>query len=293
MPHWLYFEKLRQNQVWWDRTVVWSSAAGCLLTVFGLWLGIWQLRRNARGELGSPYRGVRWWHHVPGLVFGVFVLTWALSGLFSMQPWGFLETHAGEEAASLQGEPPTWERLRPVLERLPQAQLPANTVSIEGAFFGGQIFSVATTRSGRRQRFDASWNPVSVSNAELATAADTLSASSDAAESTPASWELLTGEDWYYYNHGDSKVSLPVIRMTMRDAPATRYYLDPVSGALLKKVDDNARGYRWLHLGLHRLDFPLLRERPTWDLLMWLLLGGATAVTATGVYMGFRRLVRI
>jgi hypothetical protein len=72
-----------------------------------------------------------------------------------------------------------------------------------------------------------------------------------------------------------------------------RYYVDPVAGMLVAKLDANAQAYRWLHEGLHRLDFTAsLRRRPQWDVLMLILLSGVTVVCVTGAYLGFRRLTR-
>jgi hypothetical protein len=49
--------------------------------------------------------------------------------------------------------------------------------------------------------------------------------------------------------------------------------------------------YRWLHQGLHRLDFAAaIRARPQWDAIMLLLMSGVTVVCATGAYLGYRRL---
>ena len=62
---------------------------------------------------------------------------------------------------------------------------------------------------------------------------------------------------------------------------------------LAAKLDANAQAYRWLHAGLHRLDFAAsLRGRPQWDVLMLVLLCGVTAVCVTGAYLGYRRLMR-
>jgi hypothetical protein len=66
---------------------------------------------------------------------------------------------------------------------------------------------------------------------------------------------------------------LPVYRLVL--ASGTRYYLDSVSGMLVAKLDAASRAYRWLHEGLHRLDFAGgLRTRPQWDLIMLLLMSG-------------------
>jgi hypothetical protein len=54
-----------------------------------------------------------------------------------------------------------------------------------------------------------------------------------------------------------------------------------------------ARGYRWLHQGLHRLDFTArMRIRPWWDAFTLLLMLGVTTVCVTGTILGYRRLTR-
>src|SRR5438093_1278349 len=66
IPHWLYFTSLRNDVALWSQVVVWTSIIGTFLTVMGLVLGVVQFRRGR-----SPYRGLFYWHHVTGLVFGV------------------------------------------------------------------------------------------------------------------------------------------------------------------------------------------------------------------------------
>jgi uncharacterized iron-regulated membrane protein len=103
---------------------------------------------------------------------------------------------------------------------------------------------------------------------------------------------LLNEEDAYYFGARD-QAALPVYRVIANDAWQTRFYLDPVSGALLRRVDANARWHRWLFGALHRLDFAaVLRARPAWDLVMIALLLGGIGVSATGVYLAFRRIRR-
>src|SRR5262249_49689345 len=103
--------------------------------------------------------------------------------------------------------------------------------------------------------------------------------------------ELLTAPDHYYFPQGHHTVRLPVYRLIAADRSATRYYLDATSGEILRKVDASARGYRWLHEALHRLDFSAtLRVRPLWDVVMLVLLGGVTTIAAAGAVLGIRRL---
>ena len=55
------------------------------------------------------------WHHYSGLLFGTVTLTWAFSGMLSLEPWGFLSlspwTPAQLEAAT--GGPVSVDSLEP------------------------------------------------------------------------------------------------------------------------------------------------------------------------------------
>ena len=108
----------------------------------------------------------------------------------------------------------------------------------------------------------------------------------------PALPQLMTQEDAYYFRHHQDAVPLPVYRLTSDDGSDTLYYIDPVSGDLAARIDRQARGYRWWHQGLHRMDFlPALRARPQWDALMLVLMSGVTVLCLSGAYLGYRRLV--
>ena len=276
VPHWLYFTALRQHVAVWAQVVIWSSVAGVFLAAFGLYLGVHQLR--------IPYRGLNYWHHVPGLVFGVLVLSWVFSGLLSMNPWGWLESQQQDtNAQRLSGERPTWQTVQTSLQALSGAQLPGDAVRIDSSVLNGQLHYLVTTRSGARRRMDVRWMAAPLSDAELQSIRHLLS--------EHATLASLDREDNYYYSLGTDRVALPVLRVLHNDTAATRSYLDPVSGELLLTVDHSGRWYRWLHYALHRMDFAALwRQRPFHDLWMWLSLGGATAVCVTGTWLGIRRL---
>jgi PepSY-associated TM region len=278
IPHWLYFTRLRADVALWSQVVIWTSLLGCCLAGTGLYLGIRQLAR-APGGRWSPYRGFMLWHHLPGMVFGLFVLTWVASGLISMNPWGFLDSEGGATAASrLQGPPPPAREITQALSAL-AAAAPASTVSIITAPFDGALYFIATASDGRRQRIDASGQ--ALPPPDMVRAAELLGGSQT---------ELLAEGDNYYFDRPGEAAALPVYRVV---AGGVCYYLDPISGEVLRMVDGDGRWYRWLHEGLHRLDFsPVLRSRPIWDLLMLTLMLGVTAVCITGTWLGWRRLTR-
>jgi hypothetical protein len=105
------------------------------------------------------------------------------------------------------------------------------------------------------------------------------------------SLERLEHEDEYYFSHQRERARLPAYRVTARDGGHTRYYIDTISGEILRKVDRDNQWYRWLHQAPHRLDFfTLIRSRPLWDVLTLTLLSGTTVVCAIGAYLGLRRL---
>ncbi|MBN1237892.1 MAG: peptidase [Gammaproteobacteria bacterium] len=288
VPHWLYPTLLRQNGPLWIQTVIWSSLVGAFLTAVGLYIGIARLKRRRSGRL-SPYRGIALWHHYLGLVFGALVLTWVTSGLLSVNPWGLLDSGgARDEAALLRGAELTAEDVATWLDAASRRALPEGATLLELVPFDGAPQVLAHLLDGTTVRLRAdTLEPAPLGTGDLARAALRL-----APEQTVARADLLTSADAFYFEHHQSR-PFPVYRVVLADAEATRYYIDATTGQLLQKVDAPRRWYRWLFEGLHRFDFAAaLRRRPGWDLLMIALLAGATAVCATGTYMGIRFLLR-
>ncbi len=291
IPHWIYFTSLRERPQLWTEVVVWISALGTFLTLIGLYLGVlqyWRMRGRGRS---SPYRGFLYWHHVPGLIFGLFTLTWVASGLISMNPWGFLDEDVPPaDLKLLHGEPIDRDQLVRALDSLKSAaSLKSDTpdfpaVSVRSAGLGGVPKLLLLGSDGKRSRVDVSGSPSSLTREELAAGTSALSSGS-----VPPAPELLRSGDGYYFPHHNYDLVLPVYRIVADDADHTRYYFDAVSGALLARFGARAREYRWLHEGLHRLDF--VQSRPAWDALMLTLLSGVTVICATGAYLGIRRLL--
>jgi uncharacterized iron-regulated membrane protein len=288
VPHWLYPTALRQHTAVWAQIVIWTSVIGTFLTVTGLYLGIKEIRRRQNGKLSSPHRGLMYWHHVPSLVFGVLVLSWTISGLFSMNPWGMMETqHVGEDMEALSGESPKWSEVKQLIAAV-AARTPEGVVSLNSALFGGQLYAIASTASGARHRLDASGVYTPLAKSELDAAAARLQP-----DGLPASWSILETEDAYHYGARGQRPVLPVVLVVTGGDKAARYYLDPVSGRLVNKIDSGGKAFRWWHSGLHTFDFSSV-TRNAWfrTSLMLPLLLGAAFVCATGTWLGIRRLAR-
>ena len=293
VPHWLYFTELRRHPRLWSEVVILTSLLGCFLAGVGIYLGIRRLAARPAGRW-SPYSGFNLWHHMAGLTFGVFTLSWVLSGLLSMNPWGWLEgAGAQTESAAIEGAPRS-TALGVALQNLAGAH-PA-CVSLKAAPLGGEIYFIASRANGERLRLNERGAQAPLGGAELKVLARAVAGvgteiGTRMGGETPGALEFVTHEDSYYFSHHRELAALPVYRLVL--ASGTRYYLDSVSGMLVAKLDVESRAYRWLHQGLHRMDFAArLRTRPQWDLLMLLLMSGVTVVCATGVYLGYRRLTR-
>jgi hypothetical protein len=287
VPHWLYFKQLRHHAVLWSQIVIYSSLLGCFLAGMGIYLGVGQLAAQPKGSW-TPYRGFKLWHHAAGLIFGILALTWVASGLLSMNPWGWLEgTGPQAEESALRGaQGLSKAQLRSALQALSQMR-PAGIVSISSAPLNGRLYFIASTAGGERRRLDAAGQPAPLGNDDLIFLAKTL----DATGATAAAQWMMQGDDLYFAHHSTA-VRLPVYRV-IDGASGTRYYLDSVSGMIVAKIDRGAQAYRWLHAGLHRLDFSAaLRGRPQWDMIMLLLMAGVTIVCGTGAYLGWRHVAR-
>jgi uncharacterized iron-regulated membrane protein len=287
IPHFLYFQSFRVQQELWSQSVIWTSLLGAFLTAVGIILGVVQFGRRKDRRL-SPYRGWFYWHHMIGLVFGVLAMTWAFSGMISMNPWGFLESRGRGEASKLEGPAPRWKDVKASLEALRTRLEGSGVISLASAPFDGRLYWMATFDDGSIKRLDVAGQAAPMSEGDLARAAQRLAGGSGIAEQN-----LVNEEDAYYYARERRSLEegvLPVYRVILQDDGQTRYYLDPGTGALLQRTDSTNRWKRWLFRGLHRLDFAgWMRASPFRDVLMWVTLLGGLAVSATGVYLAVRR----
>jgi hypothetical protein len=207
-----------------------------------------------------------------------------------MQPWGFLESSPGNERQALAGAYPQWGEVQASLDTI-RNEATTDIVSLRAVPFGGNLFWLATHQDGRVTRLDDRGNPTPLTRDDLAEAAKLL-----AGDRAIESAEMLPAEDAYYFRFQQGfaerdPLALPVYRIVLDDAEATRHYVSPTTGQLLLRVDAAERGYRWLFHGLHRWDFTAtLRSRPLWDIVVLFLMIGGTVGVATGVYLAIRRI---
>lgn len=286
VTHWIYPTALRQHVAAWSQVVIWTSLIGVFLVLTGLYAG-W-IRWNPRGSgRFSPFRGWMLWHHVAGLLFGVLALSWVGSGLISMNPWGFLDGgSSSQERAQLAGmRLSAADALATVQTWLTSPRTTAELAGVRqlsGAPFDGALYIMALTPESA-VRLDARLAPAPMAESSLRSVGARLRPGAPIIDSG-----LLASADHYYYAHHYSP-PFPVYRVLLGDAQATRYYIDPADGTLLRKIDQNGRWWRWLFSALHQWDFAApLRQRPLWDLVVVALLLGLTTLSLSGVWLAIR-----
>lgn len=317
IPHWLYFTALRTNQPLWYKIVVWFSALASVLAVLGLILAFTQFRRTRPFSLKKaiPYRGWMRWHYILGSVFGVFALTWAFSGLLSMEPFDWTNAEGLEIPRDVFTGGTLDLSEFGALDPAAFAPVVGNRTLKKVGFtriHGDYYYTIASTENapGSEARPERLHQPYLVGRrgepGRVLVSARTMQARlapfstesivqrvKSAVPDTPiVEQALLSDYDSYYYSRGGQS-PLPVLRVKFGDPAETWVYIDPRTSEMLSLVHRYSRLERWLYNGLHSLDFRFwYSKRPLWDIGMIVLLLGGLGTSVLGLYLGVKRLIR-
>ncbi len=315
IPHWLYFTSLRVNQPLWYGLIVWSSAIGCIMAILGLCLSFtqWRKIRPYSFKRSIPYMGLMRWHYILGTVFGFFTLTWAFSGLLSMEPFAWTNATGVQVDDAVYAEGELDLAAFPSLNALPWKSFTTNEIKqidfnwIQGAPYLVANFSVPTDAdSVKRDRlhqpyniagqFEAQSLLINPRSSEISNGfeAQKLVAKLDTSipDAAAIEYTMLDNYDDYYYSR-QSQLPLPVLRIKFDDPAASWVYVDPQRGQVLSLVTKASRVERWLYNGLHSLDFAFwYHKRPLWDIGVLVLLLGGLGTSLIGLYFGLRRCSR-
>jgi uncharacterized iron-regulated membrane protein len=315
IPHWLYFAALRANQPLWYRIVVWTSELACVLAVLGLILGVTQYRRSKPLRLSLPYSGWMRWHYVTGVVFGLFTLTWAFSGLLSMEPFAWTRaTGLDVSRDALTGGPVDLSRFAAMDPAAWTRVLGGRGIKeVEFARIQDEHYYVVRqapdeqTSQARRERLHQPYNVTGSAEPDrVLVAANTLEIrrepfsvdslmtrlKAELPDVPIVESQLLSDYDSYYYSRG-RLTPLPVLRVKFADAAQTWVYIDPGMSQVLAQIHRLNRVERWLYNGLHSLDFSFWYDRrPLWDIGMITLCLGGFASSGIGLLLAVKRVRR-
>lgn len=287
IPHWIYFHDLRiHTQVWRD-VVIGTSLIGSIMCMAGLVLGVQRYVIARKHKRITPYKK-KWfrWHHLLGFAFGLFVFTWVISGLFSMNPWRWSpESDLTPEELSI------WQG-----GELKADSTPISIEKIQKKFAEyGEVKELQLRYVNKKPYWLGQYEgktKLLAADDDQAILLDSLPKSdllkltkklNPASPITDVAW--LTDYDSYYYNKNRTR-SLPVIRIKLSNANNTWYYVDPKTASVVKKNENTSRAERWIYNGLHSFDFPFLFfKRPLWDIVVIFFMLGGTALCVTSILL--------
>ncbi|MGA2602502.1 MAG: PepSY domain-containing protein [Bryobacteraceae bacterium] len=295
IPHWLYFAWLQSNPSLWAQAVIWLAGAGAVMSFLGLVAGVWlyspSQRYRFRGARSSiPFAGLKHWHVVLGLIFGIVTCSWVFSGLLSMGPFSFLNDR---------GLPDLERALRQ--DRIDIAKFAAKSPreaiaeahglkvkELEFALLDKAPFYLAKHAS-RESRIV----PVSGDSQDAFKTEQIIGAVKQAAAPTGiAATRLVTAYEPYYVDR-ENRMPLPAVYVQLNDAGRSSYYIDPRTGMVVQSYGTRSRWNRWLYHGLHSIDLPwLYSHRPAWDIVVILLLLGGTSLSITSLSIAWSLLRR-
>lgn len=266
--------------------------------LLGIAVGLlrWRFTRPYRNGSRSPYRGFARWHHVGGMLFGSLVLLWVFSGLMSMNPWRLFSSSTPLDTSAYAGG-----ELRaaafPLAPEQALRQLQAAGLQpreLHWHLIGGEGYVLGVEGDGGKLLLPAAGGSplTTLSEQTLLRAVQAIRPQAQ------LQVEWLSAYDFHYYARAEHSMlghlerPLPALRVRLDDPANTWVHLDPASGALLGRLDQQQRASRWLFALLHSWDWlPLLERRPLWDGWMWLASLGGLVISGSGVVTGWRRLV--
>ncbi len=293
IPHWVYFTLIRQDRDLWITSIICLGILGILMTLSGIYVGIdaYYKQYKKQGNLSSPYKKRwYWWHHVTGILFGIFVFTWIFSGTMSVvdtPKWLGKTTKEYPIKEKMNSKIPAFSDY-PLDYREVLKAYQGKIVSIQwGRFRDKPLYHIKTKK--KKVTIDASEDSVKSLYLTEASVLEAVSAIHN--DSTSKKIELLHQYDSYYIARS-GHLPLPVYKVTVKNKDGSCYYVNPSTGKY-RYVDNHYRWGFWLYPGTHSLKIKWLVNHPlVWTIVMWVLLLGGALVSLTGVILGFRYIVR-
>lgn len=295
IPHMFYYWWLRENRSVWLWVVSILATLAVVAAFSGLYLGIRLYIRMWRrtGRLRSPYKRHRTlhWHLVGGVIFGLSLTLFALSGmisLYDLPSWIVPQYESKEKARAARQEEPLVLEYEDTYDYRLLLDL-GGVQEITWQSYGGHPY-YTVLRNGAWESWDAlgeAPRPFQISEADLRSKlAPILS------DATSIDVELLDSYDNYYVSL-TGQYELPIYRVQADDPEQSRLYVSPTTGET-RYYSLNGRIKKWIYPFCHNLRIAFFAEYPTLRLLvMSLLIVGGLVVSVTGLMLGIRYLRRV
>jgi hypothetical protein len=304
IPHWFYFTPLRRNGPAWSNVVIWSSGIATVSAMLGMIIGVWiyspsKRYRHDGAPASIPYYSWKRWHTIIGLIVGTGAVTWAFSGLLSMEP--FPERPGRDDDGARRAQQSIMQALRgrAPLEKFAAkdprealTQLAGLSVKdLELTAFAGEPAYFATIGPGDTRIVPVNGAP----RRELDSRRIADIVTRVAGPLGGATVQVISQYDRYYLDR-DRQAPLPVVLVELNNLPGagrSRYYIDPKSARIVGGYSAANFTDRWLYHGLHSMNFPwLYNHRPAWDIIVTAFMLGGTALSVTSLVLAWQVLGR-
>ena len=293
IPHKFYFPFLRTDVEKW-KTAILIGGLFCLVAALsGMYIGVYYLIKNRQKhhKFASPFKKKVWrYHHIVGLIFGIFLIAWGISGSLAMQrvpKW--LVNYDGDyfvSASKLWGRKPLplskyQLDYRELLKAYPDVK------SISWEHFGNHPAYLIV--SGDKEIYiDASKEgtvaTLNLSKEEIENAVERYFG-----DDVKYTISLQDDYDEYYLSR-KGEYPLPVWRIDVEDSDGTRMYVSPSDG-YVKYLNHNRMAKKWLFSATHYLGIKyfVLHQGLRYACL-WILSAGCLFVIVTGVCIFFSKI---
>jgi uncharacterized iron-regulated membrane protein len=287
IPHWFYFRGLREHYNLYLLVVEIFSIIGIAVALTGLWLGFTKLRPSnlARKRRITPFNGWKKWHHLIGVVGGIVLCTWMISGFLVVRPVGIINQRSMTQAERFGFAGVSTPSFPANFEALASSQ----AVAVEFRWIGGRPIAELVSVEGRPRVVDPTTGLVAaITDEEIFAAAAQLMP-----QHRMTAAERLVEGDEYWHSASAARRPLPILRVKFDDDLRTWFHIDPMRMRVVGPMDQKGRAFRWLFDLLHDFDLQLLlKNRPAWDILIWILSLAGLAISISGVVLAQQRLVQ-
>lgn len=292
IPHKFYIPALRQHTTIWINTLNILSAIAFIVVLSGFILAfraLWKRYRIQR-NLSCPYKKpIYKWHYLLGLIFGIFLLTWSISGILALKkvPQWMVKTHTNYHIPQkIKGK-----KIHPSQYKLDYRVLQkefSELKQIEWEYFQGvPIYHII---NGSQELYiDASADTLKILNLSEQNIRQAI----EHIHGADSKYTIeLIHEYENYYLPWKRHLDLPVYKVTVDTEDNNLYYISPETGSY-KYLDNNKKARKFLFNTLHYLHNPWLMDKPeVWTILIWILVLGCITTLSTGVWLSCTYVVR-
>lgn len=293
IPHTFYIPLLRQHTDAWTNTLTVAGIIAMLAALTGIYAGLTMLYRRyrQRQKLEIPYRKRLYrWHHILGLLLGLLMFTWGLSGALSLQRiprWIVpIEGDYSVSPEKLRGKSFPLKKYKLDYRLLKEAY--PDLKQVEWSYYADlPVYDVIA--GSRNWKIDASSSEIR----DLHLSEETIGRAIRKLYGDTVSFHIsrLDHYDEYYLSIDNTR-PLPVYKVDVDNYDRSVYYIDPATGNH-KYLNTNRRVKKWLFSAFHYLNIRwLVKRHALWTVCMWTLCLGGAFLSLTGVCLGVKYISR-